>query len=128
MSDAESLMLRRAAMAWLDRRPHERVDFGWLASFEYDGQRIPLMDRQRGIRKPAGMAAALAIRTTFTPPGQMPPYADSVGPDGLQRYKYRGSNPDHPENVALRRAFSSKLPIIWFVGVASGWYEPIYPV
>ena len=128
MSDAESLMLRRAAMAWLDQRPHERVDFGWLASFEYDGQRIPLMDRQRGIRKPAGMDAALAIRTTFTPPGQMPPYADAIGEDGLQRYKYRGVDPDHPENVALRRAFSSKLPIIWFVGVASGWYEPIYPV
>lgn len=74
------------------------------------------------------MDAALAIRTTFTPPGQMPPYADAVGPDGLQRYKYRGSDPNHPENVALRRAYSSKLPIIWFVGVASGSYEPIYPV
>lgn len=128
MSVAESLMLRRAAMAWLDQRPQERVDFRWLANFEYAGQRIPLMDRQRGIRKPSGMDAALAIRTTFTPPGQMPPYADTVGPDGLQRYKYRGSDPDHPENVALRRAFNSKLPIIWFVGVASGWYEPIYPV
>lgn len=58
----------------------------------------------------------------------MPPYADAVGVDGLQRYKYRGSDPDHPENVALRQAFSAKLPIIWFVGVASGWYEPIYPV
>ncbi|WP_344198759.1 HNH endonuclease [Aeromicrobium alkaliterrae] len=74
------------------------------------------------------MDAALAIRTTFTPPGQVPPYADSVGPDGLQRYKYRGSDPNHPENVALRRAFSSKLPIMWFVGVASGSFEPIYPV
>jgi putative restriction endonuclease len=86
------------------------------------------MDRQRGIRKPAGFDAALAIRTTFTPPGQLPPYADAVGEDGLQRYKYRGNNPDHPENIALRRAYELRLPLIWFVGVASGLYEPIYPV
>ena len=74
------------------------------------------------------MQAALAIRTTFTPPGQTPPYADAVGSDGLQRYKYRGEDPDHPENVALRRALELRLPLIWFVGVASGLYEPIYPV
>lgn len=115
-------------MEWLDARPQLRVDFNWLSGFEYDGQRIPLMDRQRGIRKPAGMEAALAIRTTFTPPGQLPPYADDIGTDGLQRYKYRGTDPQHPENVALRRAFEHGLPLIWFVGVASGLYEPIYPV
>lgn len=86
------------------------------------------MDRQRGIRKPAGMDEALAIRTTYTPPGELPPYSDDIGADGLQRYKYRGTDPDHPENVALRRAFESQLPLIWFVGVASGLYEPIYPV
>lgn len=86
------------------------------------------MDRQRGIRKPAGMRAALAIRTTFTDPGQAPPYADTIGTDGLQRYKYRGSDPMHSENVALRNAMNAKLPLIWFVGVAKGAYEPIYPV
>ncbi|WP_210438807.1 HNH endonuclease [Nocardioides xinjiangensis] len=115
-------------MAWLDERPTPRVDFNWLATFSYEGQRLPLMDRQRGIRKPAGMDAALAIRTTFTPPNQLPPYNDEIGADGLQRYKYRGTDPHHPENVALRRAMEQRLPLIWFVGVASGLYEPIYPV
>ncbi|WP_187271754.1 HNH endonuclease [Aeromicrobium terrae] len=124
----DSRDLRTAAMAWLDERPHERVDFAWLSTFEFDGLRVPLMDRQRGIRKPAGMDAALAIRTTFTPPGQTPPYADAIGPDGLQRYKYRGDDPSHPENVALRRAWQMKLPIMWFVGVEPGLYEPLYPV
>lgn len=125
---AEDMELRLAAMRWLDRRPTPRVDFAWLRGFEYDGHRIPLMDRQRGIRKPAGMNAALAIRTTFTPPGQVPPYTDTIGHDGLQRYRYRGTDPDHPENVALRYAMQQKLPLIWFVGVESGLYEPIYPV
>ncbi len=115
-------------MAWLDKRPSPRVDFAWLSGFEYAGTRLPLMDRQRGIRKPARMQAALAIRTTFTPPNQVPPYNDTIGADGLQRYKYRGEDPDHPENVALRRAYEDRLPLIWFVGVASGLYEPIYPV
>ncbi|WP_141005157.1 HNH endonuclease [Nocardioides humi] len=115
-------------MDWLDNRPTPRVDFAWLSGFEFDGTRIPLMDRQRGIRKPAGMNAALAIRTTFTAPNQVPPYNDAIGADGLQRYKYRGSDPQHPENVALRRARDQNLPLIWFVGVAPGLYEPIYPV
>ena len=115
-------------MRWLDERPTPMVDFAWLAGFEYEGERVPLMDRQRGIRKPAGFEAALAIRTTFTPPTQLPPYADAIGGDGLQRYKYRGNDPQHPENVALRRAFQNKLPLIWFVGVESGRYEPIYPI
>ena len=115
-------------MQWLDARPSPRVDFAWLSTFSFAGERVPLMDRQRGIRKPAGFEAALAIRTTFTPPGQVPPYADLVGGDGLQRYKYRGDDPHHSENVALRRAHASGKPLIWFVGVASGWYEPIYPV
>ncbi|GAA1506120.1 HNH endonuclease [Nocardioides humi] len=127
-SYGEEAAIRLAAMDWLDNRPTPRVDFAWLSGFEFDGTRIPLMDRQRGIRKPAGMNAALAIRTTFTAPNQVPPYNDAIGADGLQRYKYRGSDPQHPENVALRRARDQNLPLIWFVGVAPGLYEPIYPV
>lgn len=129
-STATERAIRDAAMRWLDARPEDRehVDYAWLSGFEYNGQRIPLMDRQRGIRKPAGMEAALAIRTTFTPPGGTPPYSDSIGSDGLQRYMYRGNDPKHPENRALRRAHELKLPLLWFVGVAQGLYEPIYPV
>ena len=115
-------------MAWLDGRPSAEVDYQHLTTFEYAGERLPLIDRQRGIRKPAGMSAALAIRTTFTPPSQTPPYADAIGPDGLQRYQYRGTDPMHAENVALRRAMQHKLPLIWFIGIAPGRYQPIYPV
>lgn len=115
-------------MAWLEQRPTDRVDYSWLSGFEYEGTRVALMDRQRGIRKPAGFEAALAIRTTYTPPDKLPPYNDEIGPDGLQRYKYRGDDPMHPENIALRNAKELGLPIIWFVGVQPGLYEPIYPV
>jgi putative restriction endonuclease len=123
-----SRRIRREAMQWLDQRRQVQVDYAWLSTFEYEGRRIPLMDRQRGIRKPAMMNAALSMRTVYTKPGEKPPYADAQGRDGLQRYKYRGDDPSHPENRALRRAFEDGLPLIWFVGVAEGIHQPIYPV
>ncbi len=124
-------LVRRAAMAWLDERGRfgpGLFAFEELAQFAFQGLRIPLMDRQRGIRKPAHMAGALSIRTTYTPPGEPPPYEDGVGPEGLQRYKYRGTDPEHPENVALRVALRQRLPLIYFVGVTRGAYLPLYPV
>lgn len=126
--DADTRDIRAAAMRWLDGRPSPRVDYAWVKDFVYDGVRVPLMDIQRGIRKPRGMDAALAIRTTYTAPNEVPPYNDAIGADGLQHYKYRGDDPNHTENIALRRAFEQQLPLIWFVGVAPGLYEPIYPV
>jgi putative restriction endonuclease len=74
--------LRQTAMDWLDeltRHGVELLSFAQLAEFQFEGQRIALMDRQRGIRKPAALDAALSFRTTFTPPGQVPPYEDAEG-------------------------------------------------
>lgn len=68
-----SRLVRQAAMAWLDRRPRQQVDQAWLATFEFRGQRLALMDRQRGIRKPAAMNAALSMRTVYTDPRATPP-------------------------------------------------------
>jgi len=121
---------RGAAMAWLAARGetgHRRIDYGALADFEYKGIRVPLTDRQRGIRKPADFHAALSIRTTYTPPGHDKPYGDRISSDGLLRYKYRGDDPKHHENRAIRAAFDLELPLIWFIGVAKGVYESEVP-
>lgn len=132
MADAAfDLRLRSAAAAWLtDRAQHQRelATKDELAKFTFEGRRIALLDPQRGIRKPSFLDAALSIRTRFTPPGQKPPYEDREGPDGLLRYKYRGDDPNHSENIALRRAFQHDLPLIWFVGIAPALYLPRYPV
>jgi len=123
--------LREAALGWLENRRssgHELLGYDDLAAFTFEGSRVPLMDRQRGIRKPAGLDAALSIRTTYTGPGQTPPYEDVQGPDGLLRYKYRGDDAMHPENVALRNAWKSGLPLIWFVAATPGAYVPVYPI
>lgn len=116
-------------MEWL-RSFGEDHEFtrGELAEFRFDGTRIPLMDAGRGIRKPASLDAALSVRTVFTPPNAVPPYADEAGADGFLRYKIRGDDHLHPENVALRTAMQRGLPLIWFVGVSSGLYLARYPI
>jgi len=83
---------------------------------------------QPGIRKPAQLDAALTIRTTWTPPGAAAPYADEVSPDGSLRYKWRGTDPNHPDNRALREAMRRQAPLAYFYPVARGVYQAIYPV
>lgn len=125
------IRLRQEAMAWLDARVLHEGDLlrrEELAAFTFEGRNIPLIDPQRGIRKPRVLQAALSIRTTYTPEGRERPYEDREGPDGLLRYKYRGQDPSHPENVALLRAHERRLPLIWFIGIAPGLYHPLYPV
>jgi len=123
--------LRREAMAWLTVRTNDGLDpisTTDLLDFEIDGRRFRLMDAQRGIRKPAELDAALSIRTVFRSEGATRPYEDSAGPEGLFRYKWRGDQAGHPENRALRAAMVAGLPLIWFFGVGSGMYKPVFPV
>lgn len=129
-SDFE-MRVRTEAMSWLAARTHdgaEPISSTDLLDFTVDGERFRLMDQQRGIRKPAAFDAALAIRTTYTPPGRTRPYEDQIGEDGLVHYKWRGTDPDHPENRALRTAMHLNLPMIWFFGVGQAMYHPVYPV
>jgi putative restriction endonuclease len=123
--------VRREAIGWLTVRTHDgELPVSWqeLLDFEVDGRPFRLMDAQRGIRKPRELSSALSIRTVYTVDGKARPYDDEVGPDGLLRYKWRGDDPDHAENRALREAMRRGDPLIWFFGIAPGVYKPIYPV
>lgn len=125
------LAVRQAAMEWLSLRTRdglEPIDSESLREFEFEGQRLPLLDAQRGIRKPASLSAALSIRTVYRAEGATRPYEDAVGPDQLVRYKWRGDDGNHPENRALRAAMQGGLPLIWFYGVGPGLYQAVYPV
>ncbi|MHB8438212.1 MAG: HNH endonuclease [Acidimicrobiales bacterium] len=97
-----------------------------INSFAFEGRPLRLIV-QAGIWKPAGLEAALTIRTTYTPPNQLPPYADDVD-SGVVHYKYGGIDPNHSDNRALRQAMVESLPLAYFVGVAKGIYVPRYPV
>jgi putative restriction endonuclease len=131
LNDDFDARLRREAQAWLTVRTHDGqvpLTSDELLDFAIDGRPFKLMDRQRGIRKPKELTAALSIRTVYTVEGGVRPYEDAVGPDGLLRYKWRGDNPNHAENEALRQAMVRELPLIWFCGVGQGVYRPVFPV
>jgi putative restriction endonuclease len=123
--------LRWAAISFLnqmalDGKPVVRQED--LAAFAFEGQPIRLMATQQGIWKPRQLNAALSFRTVYTSDPSKMPYDDGQGEDGLVRYKWRGLDPQHPDNRSLRQAMTEGLPLIWFRGVASGLYFPICPV
>ena len=127
----DNAALRAAAFAHLDRlrmrQPGGGLRSADINTFTFDGRPLRLIV-QTGIWKPAGLDAALSIRTTYTPPNEPPPYEDDLGDDGLVRYKYRGTDPSHSDNRALREAMRQGVALIYFVGIASGVYYARYPV
>lgn len=123
--------IRREAIAWLTLRSNDgsrAMTSEELLEFSVDGEQFRLMDAQRGIRKPKDFTSALSIRTVYTPPGKDAPYDDGIGSDGLVRYKWRGIDPDHAENRALRDAMHHQVPMIWFFGVGTATYLPVFPI
>jgi putative restriction endonuclease len=131
LEDEFDRRLRSAAMQWLDLKTNRgisSVSRAELSGFTLDGERIALVDPQQGIRKPQRLSAALSILTTYTPPGRQAPYNDLPGDDGMMRYKWRGVDPNHSDNRALREACRRNLPLIWFFGAAPAMFHAIYPV
>ncbi len=130
MADATE-QLRLAAFAHLDRLKRLHPDGGLpsaeINAFSYEGKPVRLIV-QTGIWKPAGMDAALSIRTTYTAPNELQPYEDDLGDDGFVRYKYRGNDPQHSDNRSLREAMRRGTPLIYFIGVGRGVYAAHYPV
>lgn len=124
--------VRAAAFAWLDeqrRRHGEALPYSVLREgFEFEGHRVPIVGPQ-GIFKPAILRdAPLSITTAAPKPGQSAPYEDELTEDGLLLYRFRGTDPSHPDNAGLRRAQERRLPLIYLYGVETGFYEPEYPV
>lgn len=99
-----------------------------LEVFTFEGTPVRLLAPQQGIWTPRGLPAALSILTTYAPRPDLRPYRDDPGPDGYPRYKWRGTDPYHHDNVSLRRAMELGRPVIWFLGIAPGIYRPNFPV
>ena len=98
---------------------------GWeaLSWFQVEGVRVPLVS-QPGIFKPKVLDLPISIRTTYRPPGAPRPYEDELDDNGFLRYRYRGTDPQHRDNVLLRKAMEQGVPLIYLEGVAKGLYLP----
>ncbi|MBI4527465.1 MAG: HNH endonuclease [Deltaproteobacteria bacterium] len=119
--------IRGAAFDWLSEQVRIHGDVlpnGVLAQgFDLNGQLIPLVGPQ-GIFKPR-VLADVPLTITTVPEG---PYDDAFGADGLLRYRYRGTDPNHPDNRGLRLAMDRRLPLIYFHGIVRGRYLATWPV
>jgi putative restriction endonuclease len=121
------LQVRIAAFNWLSEQVNSHGDVltrdVLLQGFEFHGQRVPLV-APNGIFKPQILKLPLSITTTVKGP-----YDDNyLEKDGFLHYRYRGDNPNHLDNVGLRKVFELNLPLVYLHGLQPGKYLAIYPV
>jgi putative restriction endonuclease len=130
------LAVRTAAFAFLAEQARIRGESSppvlqlsvLQAGFAFQGQRVKLLFAGKGIFKPAILPSIpISITTTAPEAGKAAPYDDGLGDDGLVKYRYRGKDPAHPDNVGLRRAMVDQKPLIYFLGVVPGRYLCFWP-
>ena len=135
--NADDTSMRSAAFQHV-RRLHDL--YGTLTSdhlkagFTWQGERIPLVNPQRGIFKPREMRYLLSIRTVFPRAGSRVWYDDQrkvhrqiyEGDEAID-YAFMGDNPDAADNRWLREAGEDRVPIVYFLGASPGRYQPIVP-
>jgi putative restriction endonuclease len=102
--------------------------------FMFEGERIPLVNPQRGIFKPHQMRYLLSIRTVFPRAGAKVWYDDQrhvhsqlYESKDFVDYAFMGKDPDAADNRWLREAFENQIPIIYFIGIAPGRFTAIIP-
>jgi hypothetical protein len=96
--------------------------------FLFEGTRVPLIGPQ-GIFKPAVLSdVPLSITAVPAVPGRPRPYDDAWGGEGLILYRYRGTDPQHRDNVGLRLAMARRTPLVYLHGIVPGEYMPVWPV
>mgnify|MGYP000967736734 CR=1 FL=1 len=118
--------IRMAAFKWLEEQvmlhgdllPRTALEKG----FYFEGQRITLVGPQ-GIWKPKALAFPLSITTVADGP-----YDDAVSTEGFLKYRYRGRDVNHRDNVGLRETMRNRTPLIYFLGVEPGRYLAEWPV
>ena len=127
--------LRQAAFGHVHRLAILRggvLDSADLAGgFEFDGQRIPLINPRRGIFKPRQMEHLLSIKTVFPRRGTLVWYDDQraahrqiYAGDDVVDYQFMGTDPNSSDNRWLRNAMQRQVPIIYFLGTSPGRYHP----
>ena len=119
--------IRLAAFKWLEQSvqihgdvlPRKLLEEGFI----YDGKRVTMIGPQ-GIWKPK-VLKTIPLTITTVADG---PYDDAFTKEGFLAYRYRGTDPNHRDNVGLREAMSKQVPLIYFHGIVKGKYLAVWPV
>jgi putative restriction endonuclease len=129
---------RQAAFDYVTRTAAMRggvLEYPDLArGFDFDGRRVPLINPQRGIFKPREMEWLLGVKTVFPRRGGRVWYDDQrdahrriyAGDDTVE-YAFMGKDPTAADNRWLQEAMEQQVPVIYFLGVSPGRYQPIVP-
>lgn len=120
---------RMAVFAWLENLqlrfgdvvPRIELDKG--VPFAQATRGVIRVIGPQGIFKPKDFQFPLSITTS-----PESPYRDAFAPDGYLSYKYRGTDPNHPDNVGLRQAATRNIPLVYFHGILPGRYLATWPV
>src|ERR1035437_96785 len=118
--------IRLSAFEWLEK---QTIIYGDVLSrdllekgFLFNGEKINLIGA-KGIWKPRLMDFPLSITTTSNGP-----YSDSFTSEGFLKYKYRGTDPHHADNVGLRNLIKFRKPLIYLHSVIKAKYLATWPV
>jgi putative restriction endonuclease len=120
--------VRIAAFQWLIA---QKATFGEVLSrsvlaqgFSFQGTRVPIVG-PKGIFKPSSLKL-MPLSITTIPGG---PYDDDLRDgDSVIHYRYRGTNPNHSDNIGLRAAHETQTPLIFCYRVMPDRYLVSYPV
>lgn len=102
--------------------------------FEFRGERIPLINPQRGIFKPRQMRYLLSIKTVYPKAGAKVWYDDQrevhrqifEGEEAVE-YAFMGQDPNAADNRWLKDAWQNAVPFIYFLGISPGRYQALIP-
>jgi putative restriction endonuclease len=120
------LSVRLTAFSWLAEKTESLGDVLprrlLLAGFSFENKRVPFVGPQ-GIFKPQILDLPISISSSPSNP-----YNDAFGENGLLSYRYRGTDPNHYENIGLRRMYEKQIPLVYFFGLIPGHYLATWPV
>jgi putative restriction endonuclease len=127
MESSLSHKIRITIFEWLSIQVNLHGDvLNWQllsSGFRHEGERVPLIGRQ-GIWKPAVFDKyPISIRTV-----PESPYADRITKENTLLYHYRGTNPNHWDNVCLRETMKNRVPLIYLHRIIKGKYYVHWPV
>jgi putative restriction endonuclease len=121
-------LVRARTFDWLERQTGRHGDVLprklLLQGFDFEGRRVPVISAQQGIFKPAVMPR-WPLSILSSPEG---PYEDGFLDEHHLLYRYRGTDPNHRDNVGLREAMKLHLPLVYLFRIAPGRYLTIWPV
>ena len=134
---ADDTRMRLAAFEHVRRLTeiHDQLTAQLLsAGFDFEGTRIPLINPRRGIFKPRQMCFLLSIKTVVPKRGGKVWYDDQreahrqiYQGDETVDYAFMGPDPEAADNRWLREAHEHQVPVIYFLGVTPGRYQPLIP-